>query len=206
MKECLKIRVYEIDGVVETFTQKDPELVSRTLAELHPTRLYTQDRITITDDCSEKTFAPPRITRIDLVTDQLSVWDFHFSLGALSELTESEFAEGIRIYDESPQKRSTSGTAVYLDLQMLDGLRLLLWMQIIAGLPSARLSKICSVLKERRLIFGLRTAGVGVLNLANMVGFSVRPEPLDLVTAQADTELKQRLPHLQSVLVPRVFQ
>ncbi|HWC59279.1 MAG TPA: hypothetical protein VHC44_06250, partial [Verrucomicrobiae bacterium] len=100
MKKSLEIRVYGIDGVTETFFQDDPDLVNRTLAELHPDSLFTRDRIAVADDFLQKTYMPPLIARIDLITDQLSVWDFPFLLGALDELTESEFVEQVRISRE----------------------------------------------------------------------------------------------------------
>jgi hypothetical protein len=55
-------------------------------------------------------------------------------------------------------------------------------MEIIAGLPTERLLTMCFLLKERRLIFGLSSGGVGVLNLANMLRFLVHPEPQQAAT------------------------
>jgi hypothetical protein len=52
-------------------------------------------------------------------------------------------------------------------------------MAIVAGPPANRLLRIHSLLKARSLIFGLRAGGIGVLNLANMVRFSVYPDSLE---------------------------
>jgi hypothetical protein len=52
-------------------------------------------------------------------------------------------------------------------------------MEIAGDLSAIRMSRIQSLLHERSLIFGLRTGGIGVLNLANMVKFANFPEPPD---------------------------
>jgi hypothetical protein len=181
MKETspnLQIRIHGIDGSTRTFVQNEPDLVSRTLDELLPTRLFTQDRILIADEYSVGTFLPPLLTRIDLITDQFSVWDFPFAIGALLELTEAEFHKFLNDRQRWAQTRTSGDYPVFLDIQMVNGQRLFLWMEIVAGLPADRLLRIYSLLKERSLIFGLRTGGIGVLNLANMVRFSVHPDPL----------------------------
>lgn len=173
----LQIRIDTIDGSTRVFIQSDPESVCRTLTELHPTAIFTQDRIAITDEDSEITLVAPLITRIDLVTSELSVWDFPFVLGALVEVTEAEFTEGIRNLKGGEALHSPGGIPVFLDLEMVNCQRLFLWMQLVAGLPAARLERVYSLLKERHLLFGLRTGGIGILNLANLVRFAVHPEP-----------------------------
>jgi hypothetical protein len=173
----LQIRIHGIDGSIQTFFQIDPDLVNRTLNELNPARIFTEDRIVITDKHSVATFFPPLITRLDLITDRLSVWDFPFVIGALEELTEEEFMECCRRLQRREQARSGGDSRVFLDIEMVSGQRAFLWMKIIAGLPAERLLRIYSLFKERRLIFGLCTGGIGVLNLANMVHFEVHPEP-----------------------------
>ncbi|MGD0615849.1 MAG: hypothetical protein ABSA69_10465, partial [Verrucomicrobiota bacterium] len=169
-------------------------MVNRTLVELHPALLFTQDRIAVANEGSQTVFLPPLVTRIDLITDRLSVWDFPFVLGALVELTEVEFMEGLHRLEQWEQPGSRSEAPVFLDLEMVDNQHSFLWMQIIAGLPTARLNRVYSLLKERRLIFGLRTGGIGVLNLANLVRFTVHPEPPEAaaVAGSAQDETQQQ--------------
>ena len=174
----LQIRIQGIDGSVATFVQNDPDLANRTLDELNPVRILTLAKITIAGNHSVTTFIPSLITRIDLITDRLSVWDFPFIIGALLELTETEFQEFLYDRQRRGQPRSSGDFPVFLDIEMVNGQRLFLWMEIVAGLPPDRLLRIYSLLKERSLIFGLRTGGIGVLNLANTVRFSVHPDPL----------------------------
>jgi hypothetical protein len=180
--QSLQIRIHGIDGTVATFTQTDPDVVNRTLGELNPAQILTQTKITIAGNHSVTTFIPPLIARIDLITDRLSVWDFPFAIGALVELTETEFHKFLHDLQRRVQIRASDDFPVFLDLQMVNGQRLFLWMEIIAGLPADRLLRIYSLLKERSLVFGLRTGGIGILNPANLVRFSVHP---DLLSALA---------------------
>jgi hypothetical protein len=182
----LQIGVYAIDGSAQIFVQHDADIVNRTLEDLHPSRIFAQEQITIADDDTEIAIVLPLLTRIDLMTDHLSVWDFPFVLGALVEVTEGEFIEGIRNLQGWAKSGSAGETSVYLEIEMLNGQRLFLCMQVVAGLSSARLGKIYSLLKERSLIFGLRTGGIGILNLSNLVCFKVHPEPLEGAVAAHD--------------------
>ncbi len=175
----LQVRIHGIDGSTETFIQNDPELANCTLARLNPVSLFTEDKITVADEHSESTFFPPLVARIDLVTDRFSVWDSPFFLGAPVELTELEFMQCLQNLKPLETAGPQSDLSVYLDLQMVSGQRIFLWMEVVGGLQAGRLGRIYSLLKERRLIFGLRTGGIGVLNLANLVHFSVHPEPPD---------------------------
>lgn len=176
----LQIRIYGVDGTARTFFQDAPELIHRTLQDLNPMTLFARDQIAITDADSVVTFPSAGLTRIDLMTDRLSVWDYPFALGALVELTEQEFMEFIHEPRPRQPANSASGTPVFLKLEMLHGQPVFLWMQVIAGLPPGRWQKIYSLLKERRLIFDLRAGGIGILNLANLVRASIHPEPSEL--------------------------
>lgn len=173
----LEIRVDTIDGSTRLWVQRDPELVQRTLNELHPALIFAQDQITFSDGDTETTLIPPLITRIDLMTEHWSVWDFPFVLGALTEVTEEEFMQGLAGLQSWRRSGTQSETPVFLDLEMVNCQRLFLHMQVVAGLSAVRLEKVYSLLKERRLIFGLRTGGIGILNLCNLVRFEVHPEP-----------------------------
>ena len=173
----LEIRVHTIDGSTRLWLQRDPELVRRTLAEVHPALIFAHDEITLSDGDMETTLLPPLITRIDLVTDHWSVWDFPFVLGALMEVTEGEFMQGLSGLKNWRHPATQSELPVFLDVEMLNGQRLFLQMEVVGGLAAARLEKVHSLLKEHSLIFGLRTGGIGILNLSNMVHFEVHPEP-----------------------------
>jgi len=172
----LRVRVHGIDGSVRTFTQHDPDLVNRTLHELEPAQMFTQNRISVADEREAATFLPPLVTRVDLITDRLSVWDFPFVIGAMLELTEAEFIGQVHGPRRTEHPHLRGDFPMFLDIEMVSGQHAFLRMEIIAGLPAEQLLRIYSLLKERRLIFGLHTCGVGILNLANVARFLVHPE------------------------------
>ena len=172
----LRICVWQIDGSARNLVLSEPDLINHTIAELHSESLFSQDRIVIADEDAQHSFLPPRITRIDLMTDLVTVWNFPFAFGALIELSEGEFLDGVRALSELPDFQT--GTRLFLDTEAVSGQRTCLWMEVAAGFPAARMAQVYSLFNERQLIFGLRECGVGVLNPANVARFAVFPEPV----------------------------
>lgn len=174
----LKIHIHKVDGSLERVTQSEAGLVRRILHEFQPGRIFNQETIIFPGDHSLASYRAPQVTRIDLITDLLSVWDFPFVIGALVELQESEFQEFLNDRRGRVTPRTSGNFPVFLEIEMVNGQRLLLWMDIIAGLPVDRLRRIYSLCQKRSLIFGLRSGGIGVLNMANVARFLVHPDLL----------------------------
>lgn len=175
----LQIHVHKVDGSVATFTQSQARLVNRVLNEFQPSRIFNQDKITLVGDHSVTTFIPALITRVDLITDRLSVWDFPFVIGALQELTEAEFRDFLCGRQRRLQSQTPGDFQMSLEIEMTNRQRVFLWMEVIAGYPTDQLLKAYSLLKERSLVFELLAGGVGVLNPANIVRFTIHPDPLE---------------------------
>ena len=181
----LQIRIYGTDGASRLFTQHDPDLANRTLMKLNPGRFFAEDTVKIPDDEVETAFATAALARIDLISDLLSVWDFPFVLGAHVELTEAEFSECLEHPQpwESPDWRGD--IPIFLEISLVKNQCYFFWMEVVGGLSAVRMRRINAMLKEPCFIFGLRTGGIGVLNLANMVDFAIYPGPPD---AMADAQ------------------
>lgn len=175
----LQIQTYGTDGAIRMFRQDDPEVAKHTLMKLNPGKLFEEDTVTIHDGSSEATFAASGLARIDLITDRLSVWDFPFVLGAHVELTEAEYRECLDDPHQWASMASQSAILVVLKITMVNGQHYFFSMEVVGGLSAVRMSRLHSMLKAGRFIFGLRTGGIGVLNLANMMQFSVYPNPPD---------------------------
>jgi len=186
----LQVRVYGTDGATRLFTQNDPELASRTLVKLNPAKLFAADLVSLPTGDSDTTLAASALARIDLVTDQLSVWDYPFVLGAQVELTESEFRECLDYPQPWESLAGQSDIPVFLQLTMVNGQRYFFWMEVAGGLSAMRMSRIQLMLKDPRLIFGLREGGVGILNLTHLAHFTIYPEPPD-ATDEAQPNLGQ---------------
>ena len=175
--QSLQINIHKVDSSVATFTQSQAHQVNRILNEFQPSRIFNQDKITFAGIHSETALVPSLITRVDLITDQLSVWDFPFAIGALVELTEAEFHDFLAGRRQGMQPHSPSDFPMSLEIELADGHRVFLWMEIIAGYPTDQLLKSCSLLKERSLVFELLAGGAGVLNPENIASFMIHPDP-----------------------------
>lgn len=191
----LEIRVDTIDGSTRLWAQQDPELVRSTVTEIDPPLIFAQNQITLSDGDAETTLLLSLINRIDLVSDRWSVWDFPFVLGALTEVTEAEFMQGLAGLHLWRQPATRSELPVYLDMELVNGQRVFLQMQVVGGSPEVRLEKVYSLLKQHSLIFGLRTGGIGILNVSNLVRFEVHPEPPQTTGMAAALSLLNRLEH-----------
>ena len=177
--QSLQINIHKVDGSVATFTQSEADLANRILNELQPGRIFNQEKITVAGNHTTTTFISALVTRIDLVNDQLSVWDFPFMIGALLELTETEFHEFLNERQRRVQPRLSGDFPTSLEIEMVNSQRAFLWMEVIAGFPTSQLLRAYSSLKERSLVFGLRTGGIGVLNSANITRFTIHRDPLN---------------------------
>ena len=177
--QSLQINIHKVDGSVATFTQSETDLVNRILKELQPARIFNQEKITIAGNHATTTLISALVTRVDLINDRLSVWDFPFVIGALLELTDTEFHEFLNERQRRVEPRLSGDFPTSLEIELVNSQRAFLWMEVIAGFPPSQLFRAYSALKERSLVFGLPTGGIGVLNPANIVRFTVHQDPLN---------------------------
>jgi len=197
----LLIHIYGIDGSTRSFVQTEPRFITETLAGLDPGRIFLPDRVTLNVDDSPIAFIPPLVTRVDLVTDRLTVWDFPFVLGAPHELTEAAFQQ--QLCDVRQQWRSARDESLMLlEIQMVSGLRCFLQMNVVAGVREEQIRQFFSLLRKRSLIFGLRAAGIGILNLANMVRFTVHPDPDEDARESAGGDVRSAKPNAGQRTLP----
>lgn len=175
----LQVRLYAPDGGIRIFDQPGSDVAARVHATLNPAKLFAADTLKIRVEDTEHTFAPSELTRVDLVTDQLSVWDFPFVLGAHMELTGAEFREFITPGPAWESSGWPVDLPVLMKFAMNNGGHYFFRLEVAGGLSAMRMSRIDSMLKRGHLIFGLRAGGIGILNLANATHFSVYPEPPD---------------------------
>lgn len=173
----LQIRLYRVDGLTKTFSVDDPKQIERTLADLAPAQIFSRNVIRVADRHSDITLPTAHLTRIDLASDRLSVWDYPFVVGAPVELAESDFRAAIN-NSEQVEPNRYDDLPLFLDLTLAHCQRLFLWLEVVGGFPAIRLQRIQALLKAKSLVFGLPTEGIGVLNLAHLTHFSVHPEPL----------------------------
>src|SRR4051812_43984258 len=180
---ALEIRVHGLDGTVESFVQPEPALADGIMHDVQPGRLFGLDKIVIAGDHSLTAFIPCRLVRIDFIQEGLACWGFPAGIVDAIELSQEEFREkahldNIEHLEKRSQERAPGEFAVgFVDLEMAGGLHLFLGVEFVVGLPAERMQRINLLLSAPSVHFRMRQGGIGTLNLANLVRFTMYPGP-----------------------------
>lgn len=192
--ESVQIRVHGVDGSIQTFTQRTDSLIRQTLDWLRPTFIFKQQRIEIPGEHSLTTFIATQVTRIDIVTEPRSSWNLPSELVQAVELSETAFRalakspEPPEVQKASPPLENTA--LVLIDIALTGGHHVFLAQETAVSQPSQTIESLSAFLATTSFAFLMRTGGVAVLNVANLVCFTVYPD-LGQVSAEAWT-LRQR--------------
>jgi hypothetical protein len=193
--ETLQIRVHGIDGSVQTFTQRGGSLIGQTLKWFQPTYIFTQKRIQIPGERSLTTFFASQVTRIDLITEPRSNWKLPPDPVEAVELSERAFrslaqAQQPREKQEASPPRDNAAM-VLLDIALAGGQHVFL-AQEMAGRPAPQaMQGFDTLFTTTCYSFLMRTGGVAVLNVANLVCFTIYPDPAQ-VSAVACAAVRPR--------------
>jgi hypothetical protein len=185
--ETIRIRVHGVDGSIRTFTQRGGGVIRQTLDWFHPTYLFAQQRIEIPGERSLTTFIASQVTRIDLVTEPRSNCHVPPDLVAAVELTEPAFQ--VLTQGEQPQEKPEESTLphktekVLLDIALAGCQHVFLAQERAVSQPSQDMLRFSTLLTSKSLSFLMRTGGVAVLNIANLVCFTVYPDPAPVPAA-----------------------
>ena len=179
---AMQIRIHKVDGTATSFIQDDADEVKKILDSFQPAGIFEQDRFVITDGESITSLPVSKITRIDLITEQPTHLVFPLGIVDAVELTGAEFETLIRnpmMREQWEQMRTQEDSLVtFLDLEMADSERLFLTTEMHIDLQSEALwSPNWFPLEGNSLCFRMRSGGVAVLNLANLVRLTFFPKP-----------------------------
>ena len=179
----MEIRIHTQSGSVETFFQDNPALVASTLKSIQSTRVFATNTITIAGDYSLTSFLASRVNRVDLIGEGLPLWKHPSDVLDVVELSEEEFRERSHLNDparlerrRSP-KRTGESAAVFVEVEMTGGARIFLAAKIEVGLPAERLQRLRTLLSAAAVHFRMRQGGTAILNLKNLVRFTLNPGP-----------------------------
>src|SRR5208283_2029748 len=96
-------------------------------------------------DYSLTTFVASRVSRVDLITEDLPLWEYPTDILDVVELSEDEFRERSHVNDparlerrRSP-KRTGEFAVVFVEVEMTDGNRIFLAAEIKVALEAERL-------------------------------------------------------------------
>jgi len=193
--QTVQIRVHGVDGSIRTFPQEGGSLIRQTLNWFQPTYIFTQKRIEIPGERSFTTFMVSQVTRIDLVTEPRSNWSLPPNVVEAVELSEPAFRTLARA-PQPPERQKASlapdDTAmVLIDIALSGGQHLFLAQEMAFSQPAQDMHMFGTLLTTTGFTFLMRTGGVAVLNVANVVCFTVYPDPAQL-SADVSTAARQR--------------
>jgi len=194
----LQIQIHKVDGSIKTLIQHDATRVQELLDGFQPAEIFNRKRFVFSDANSITSLPVSKITRIDLISEQLPHLIFPVGIVDAVELTETQFQALVRnpVMREQLEQMSVEGASVvtFMDMQMADGQRLLLTMETHTALLQPEwLNTNGFVFSGSGLCFRMRTGGVSVLNLAHLVRLSLFPKPPHPPVAAWHTEAFQKI-------------
>ena len=170
-----------MDGSTETFIQPDAERAENVLRGINPVHLFYQSRIVVADDYSKSVFVCSQINRIDFLFQGHGFTHIPADHADLVELTESEFRKHVPSSDPSGLQKRTQPRRVgdllvsFLNLRMRGGSHVYLMNETLVKLPSDSHSYMQRLLSKGPLCVRQPRGGESVLNLANLISYSVYP-------------------------------
>jgi hypothetical protein len=191
---ALVIRVHLTDGSVESFAQNDEAAVQELWQKIEPSRLFAPPRIVLAGDHSKSVFVTAQIVRVDFVRESRQCWEFIGGYSDIVELSESEFRKNARLDQPELMAKRTQHTPVgdmlvsFLKLHMTGGNSVFVMAEFPVKLPAENQSFMRFLLSKGAFHMRLRGGGVAVVNLANLVGYTVYP---GVAEVPADTWLAE---------------
>jgi hypothetical protein len=190
----LEIRFHFVDGSKETFTQANAEAAEAIRRRADSSNLFTQSRIVVADDYSKSVFVCAQVNRVDLVFKGSGHSRIPPDYADLVELTETKFHQCVPVNDPALLQRRERGLQVgdlmvsFLHLRMMGGSHVYLMREALVKLPAESQSFMQRLLSKGTYGIRLREGGYGLLNLQNLIGYTVYPGVPEL---PADTWMAQ---------------
>src|SRR3974377_2055051 len=179
----MEVRIHTQSGSVESFFKDTPALIAAILKAIQSTKVFATNIITIAGDYSLTTFVASNVNRVDLVTGDFASWKYPGGILDVVELSEDEFRERSHLNDPArlERRRSPKQTGefavVFAEVDMMGGTRIFLAAKLKVGLPAERLQRLRSLFSAAAVHFRMRQDGTAILNLKNLVRFTLNPGP-----------------------------
>ena len=180
-KTTLTIRFHLTDGSVHSFVQTDSAAARKLWDGVDPARLFARPRIVIGSEHSKAVFVSAETIRVDFIQDSFQCWEFPGGYSDIVELSEEEFRKHARLDQPALMARRDQPTPVgdllvsFIKLQMRGSHPLFVMVEVPVKLPAESQSFMQFMLSKGSVHMRLRGGGIGVLNLANLAGYTVYP-------------------------------
>ena len=138
-------------------------------------------RLILAGEHSKSVFVSAEILRVDFIQESQECWQFPGGYADIVELSEEEFNKHVHLDQPELMARRKQPTPVgdllvsFLKLHMTGGKPLFLMVEFPVKLPAESQSFMQFLLSKGAFHMRLRGGGIGVVNLANLVGYTVYP-------------------------------
>src|SRR5881296_3572877 len=180
-KPVLTIRFHLTDGSVHSFVQTDAAAAQKLWEGIDPARLFARPRIVVGSEHSKAVFVSAETVRVDFLHDSFQCWEFPGGYSDIVELSEEEFRKQARLDQPAQMTKREQPTPVgdllvsFVKLQMRGGRPQFVMVEVPVKLPAESQSFMQFMLSKAAVHMRLRGGGIGVLNLANLAGYTVYP-------------------------------
>ncbi len=184
-RPALEIRFELVDGSKETFIQSDTKAAKIILQRINPSyqfhHLFSQARIVVADDYSKSVFVCSEINRVDFVFRGSGFSHIPSDHADLVEITEAEFRKHVplnnpsRLQKRAQRRRVGDMLVSFHNLRMRGGRHVYLMKETLVKLPAESQSYMQRFLSKGGLGVRLPRGGESILNLANLIGYTVYP-------------------------------
>ncbi len=200
------VRIHLAGGSVESFIQEDEATARGVWDGIDPVRLFTQQRLVIAGTYSKSVFASSEIVRIDFVQQFCPCWKFPEGFSDIVELSEGELRKHAHLDEPELMLKREQHIPVgdllvfFLKLQFPSNPPLFLMSESSAKLPAENQSFMRFLLSKTGFHLRLRGGGVGVVNLAHLVGYTAYP---GVAQVPSDAWLAEPMPVKEAATVRR---
>jgi len=198
-RSALELRFYFVDGSKKTFTTANSEAAEAIRDRINLANVFHQSRIVVADDYSKSVFVCSQINRVDFLFNGSGFSRIPPDHADLVELTEAEFDQCVPVNDPTLLQKRDHPRQVgdllvsFLHLRMTGGSHVYLMNEVVIKLPAENRSFMQRLLSKGTYGIRLRGGGYGLLNLQNLIGYTVYPGvpelPADTWMAQPNTDL-----------------
>ena len=193
-RPALEIRFHFVDGSKKTFITANSEAAEAIRDRINLANVFHQTRIVVADDYSKSVFVCSQINRVDFLFNGSGFSIIPPDHADLVELTKAEFDQCVPMSDPTllqkrDHRRQVGDLLVsFLHLRMRGGSHVYLMNEIVVKLPAENHSFMQRLLSNGTYGIRLREGGYGLLNLQNLIGYTVYPGVPEL---PADTWMAQ---------------
>jgi len=178
---AMLINVQLADGSVQSFAQAEEAQAKKIMQSIDPVRLFGQQRLVIAGTYSKSVFVCSEIVRIDFIQSCYGCWKFPEGYSDVVELSEADFRKNAHLDEPELMPKREQCTPVgdllvsFLQLQLKTVAPIFLMTEFSVKLPVENQSFMRFLLSKTGFHTRLPGGGVGVVNLAQLAGYTAYP-------------------------------